>query len=83
MARHCSRRVESSGKDQAHWPRLHSFSTGLKGSPDLKAAREVAEYLGTVHHEYVFTLQEGIDAIADVIYHLETFDVTTVRAATP
>jgi len=83
MARHCSRRIESGGKDQAHWPRLHSFSIGLKGSPDLKAAKEVAAYLGTAHHEYVFTIEEGIDAIADVIYHLETFDVTTVRAATP
>jgi len=83
MARHCTRRVESGGREAAHWPRLHSFSTGLTGSPDLKAAREVANFLGTVHHEVVFTPQEGIDAIADVIYHLETFDVTTVRAATP
>lgn len=83
MSRHCALRIESGSEDLAHWPRLHSFSIGLKGSPDLKAAKEVAEYLGTVHHEYVFTPQEGIDAIADVIYHLETFDVTTVRAATP
>eukprot|EP00928_Gymnodinium_smaydae_P022483 TRINITY_DN1886_c0_g1_i2.p1 TRINITY_DN1886_c0_g1~~TRINITY_DN1886_c0_g1_i2.p1 ORF type:complete len:597 (-),score=184.48 TRINITY_DN1886_c0_g1_i2:304-2094(-) len=83
MSRHCQRRVESGGREPAHWPQLHSFSTGLVGSPDLKAAREVANYLGTVHHEYTFTVQEGLDALADVIYHLETFDVTTIRAATP
>ena len=67
----------------ASWPQLHSFSIGLENSPDLLAARKVAHYLGTVHHEYVFTVQEGIDAIPDVIYHLETYDVTTVRASTP
>jgi asparagine synthetase B (glutamine-hydrolysing) len=65
------------------WPQLHSFSIGLPNAPDLLAARKVAAYLGTVHHEYVFTVQEGIDAIPDVIYHLETYDVTTVRASTP
>ena len=65
------------------WPRLHSFSIGLPGSPDLIAARKVAEFLGTVHHEFTFTVQEGIDSLADVIYHLETYDVTTVRASTP
>lgn len=65
------------------WPRLHSFSIGLENSPDLLAARVAAEYLGTVHHEYTFTVQEGLDAIPDVIYHLETYDVTTVRASTP
>lgn len=65
------------------WPRLHSFSIGLEHSPDLLAARKAAHYLGTVHHEYVFTVQEGLDAIPDVIYHLETYDVTTVRASTP
>ncbi|KAF8580888.1 glutamine-hydrolyzing asparagine synthase [Ramaria rubella] len=65
------------------WPQLHSFSIGLPHAPDLLAARKVAAYLGTVHHEYVFTVQEGIDAIPDVIYHLETYDVTTVRASTP
>ncbi|KAH8917195.1 glutamine-hydrolyzing asparagine synthase [Atractiella rhizophila] len=65
------------------WPRLHSFSIGLPGAPDLLAARQAASYLGTVHHEYTFTVQEGIDALQDVIYHLETFDVTTVRASTP
>ncbi|KIJ44019.1 hypothetical protein M422DRAFT_169005 [Sphaerobolus stellatus SS14] len=65
------------------WPQLHSFSIGLPHAPDLLAARKVAAYLGTVHHEYVFTVQEGLDAIPDVIYHLETYDVTTVRASTP
>ncbi|KZS99052.1 glutamine-hydrolyzing asparagine synthase [Sistotremastrum niveocremeum HHB9708] len=65
------------------WPQLHSFSIGLENSPDLLAARKAAAYLGTVHHEYVFTVQEGLDAIPDVIYHLETYDVTTVRASTP
>lgn len=67
----------------AAWPRLHSFSIGLENSPDLLAARKAASYLGTVHHEYVFTVQEGLDAIPEVIYHLETYDVTTVRASTP
>ena len=67
----------------AAWPRLHSFSIGLPGSPDLLAAREVAKYLGTVHHEHTFTVEEGLDALQDVIYHLETFDVTTIRASTP
>ncbi|KAI0375027.1 glutamine-hydrolyzing asparagine synthase [Pilatotrama ljubarskyi] len=65
------------------WPQLHSFSIGLENSPDLLAARKAAHFLGTVHHEYTFTVQEGLDAIPDVIYHLETFDVTTVRASTP
>ncbi|KAI5480972.1 asparagine synthase (glutamine-hydrolyzing) [Pseudohyphozyma bogoriensis] len=65
------------------WPKLHSFSIGLEGSPDLLAARVAADYLGTVHHEYTFTVQEGLDAVPDVIYHLETYDVTTVRASTP
>lgn len=65
------------------WPQLHSFSIGLPNSPDLLAARKAAAFLGTVHHEYTFTVQEGLDAIEDVIYHLETYDVTTVRASTP
>jgi asparagine synthase (glutamine-hydrolysing) len=65
------------------WPQLHSFSIGLENSPDLLAARKAAQYLSTVHHEYVFTVQEGLDAIPEVIYHLETYDVTTVRASTP
>ncbi|KAL0678511.1 hypothetical protein Bca4012_006492 [Brassica carinata] len=64
-------------------PQLHSFCVGLEGSPDLKAGKEVAEYLGTVHHEFHFTVQDGIDAIEDVIYHVETYDVTTIRASTP
>lgn len=67
----------------AAWPRLHSFSIGLPGSPDLIAAREAAEFLGTIHHEYTFSVQEGLDALSDVVYHLETYDVTTVRASTP
>ncbi|KAI0006091.1 glutamine-hydrolyzing asparagine synthase [Russula compacta] len=67
----------------AAWPRLHSFSIGLENSPDLLAARKAAHFLGTVHHEYVFTVQEGLDAVPDVVYHLETYDVTTVRASTP
>ena len=64
-------------------PQMHSFSIGLEGSPDLAAARKVADYLQTVHHEMTFTVQDGLDAVRDVIYHLETYDVTTVRAATP
>ena len=67
----------------AAWPRLHSFSIGLPNSPDLLAAREVAAFLGTVHHEHTFTIDEGLDALQDVIFHLETFDVTTIRASTP
>ena len=78
-----SKRIESEDKQDAWWPQLHSFSVGLKGAPDLKAAKIVADHIGTVHHEINFTVQEGIDAIRDVIYHLETYDVTTVRASTP
>lgn len=65
------------------FPRLHSFCVGLKGSPDLAAAQKVADFLGTVHHSYTYTIEEGLDAIREVIYHLETFDTTTVRASTP
>ena len=65
------------------WPRLHSFSIGLENSPDLAAAQKAADYLGTAHHAYVFTVQEGLDALPEVIYHLETYDVTTIRASTP
>jgi len=83
MSRHCQRRVETDGREPAHWPQLHSFSVGLKGSPDLEAAKEVANHLGSVHHSYIFTPQEGIDALSDVIFHLESFDVTTIRASTP
>ena len=77
------KRIESDNQEGAWWPQLHSFAVGLEGSPDLAAARKVADYIKTVHHEIVFTLQEGLDAIKDVIYHLETYDITTVRAATP
>ena len=76
-------RVESDGEEKAWWPRLHSFAVGLKGAPDLAKAREVAEHIGTVHHEINYTIQEGLDAIRDVIYYIETYDVTTVRASTP
>lgn len=76
-------RIETDGKTGAWWPQLHSFAVGLEGSPDLAAARNAAEHIGTVHHEILFTIQEGLDAIRDVIYHLETYDVTTVRASTP
>ncbi|GAM20643.1 hypothetical protein SAMD00019534_038180 [Acytostelium subglobosum LB1] len=82
-ARHAEKRVEDNEQTRAWWPRLHSFCVGIKDAPDLKAAREVADYLGTVHHEFYFTVQEGIDALADVIRHLETYDVTTIRASTP
>ena len=76
-------RIEEDGKTQAWWPRLHSFAVGLKGAPDLAKARTVAEHIGTVHHEINYTIQEGLDAIRDVIYYIETYDVTTVRASTP
>jgi asparagine synthase (glutamine-hydrolysing) len=76
-------RVESQDNEQAYWPQLHSFAVGLIGSPDLAAAKKVADHIGTIHHEIHFTVQEGLDAIRDVIYHLETYDVTTVRASTP
>jgi len=82
-ARFARRRIETHGREEAWWPRLHSFAIGLDDSPDLTAARRAAEAIGSVHHELRFTVQEGIDALADVIYHLETYDVTTVRAATP
>tara|TARA_B100000683_G_scaffold254666_1_gene273485 strand:+ start:799 stop:2460 length:1662 start_codon:yes stop_codon:yes gene_type:complete len=80
---YADKRVESDDKKTAWWPTLHSFAVGLEGSPDLKAAQKVADYIGTVHHEIIFTIQEGLDAIKDVIYHLETYDVTTIRASTP
>ena len=76
-------RVEEHDKEKAWWPRLHSFAVGLEGSPDLAAARKVAHHIDTVHHEILFTIQEGLDSLHDVIYHLETYDVTTVRASTP
>jgi asparagine synthase (glutamine-hydrolysing) len=76
-------RIESDGTKEAWWPQLHSFSVGLEGSPDLAAAQKVADHIGTVHHEIKFTIQEGLDAIRDVIYNLETYDITTIRASTP
>ena len=76
-------RVEADDKQEAWWPQLHSFSIGLEGSPDLAAAKVVADRIGTINHEVTFTVQEGLDAIRDVIYHLETYDITTVRASTP
>jgi asparagine synthase (glutamine-hydrolysing) len=81
--RFAAQRVEDGGRSAAWWPQLHSFAIGLEGAPDLLAAREVAEHVGTVHHEFHFTVQEGLDALSDVIHHLETYDVTTVRASTP
>ena len=76
-------RVEDDSRTKAYWPRLHSFAVGLKGAPDLAKARLVADHIGTVHHEINYTIEEGLDAIRDVIYYIETYDVTTVRASTP
>ena len=76
-------RIEDNSQTKAYWPRLHSFAVGLKGAPDLDKARLVANHIGTVHHEINYTIQEGLDAIRDVIYFIETYDVTTVRASTP
>lgn len=81
--RFAQKRVEDNGQSQAWWPQLHSFAVGLKGSPDLAKAKVVADAIGTVHHEIHFTIQEGLDALRDVIYHIETYDVTTIRASTP
>jgi asparagine synthase (glutamine-hydrolysing) len=81
--KYAQRRIEADDKTEAWWPQLHSFSVGLEGSPDLAAARKVADHIGTVHHEIKFTIQEGLDAIKDVIYQLETYDITTIRASTP
>jgi len=81
--RFSEQRVEDNSKTRAYWPRLHSFAVGLKGAPDLAKARLVADHIGTVHHEINYTVQEGLDAIRDVIYYIETYDVTTVRASTP
>lgn len=77
------KRIESDSREAAWWPQLHSFAVGLEGSPDLIAARKAADYIGTVHHEVHFTIQEALDALPDVIYHIETYDITTVRASTP
>jgi asparagine synthase (glutamine-hydrolysing) len=81
--KYADKRIESNDTDKAWYPQLHSFAIGLEGSPDLAAARKVADHLDTVHHEIKFTIQEGIDALHDVIYHLETYDITTIRASTP
>ncbi len=81
--KYADKRIESGDTKEAWWPRLHSFSIGLEGSPDLAAARVVANYIDTVHHEIKFTIQEGLDAIRDVVYYLETYDITTIRASTP
>ena len=78
-----NKRIESGDTKEAWWPQLHSFSVGLEGSPDLAAAQKVADHIGTIHHEIKFTIQEGLDAIKDVIYNLETYDITTIRASTP
>lgn len=82
-AKFARQRIESGDTQEAWYPRLHSFAIGLEGSPDLAAAQKAADYIGSVHHEIKYTVQEGLDAIKDVIYHLETYDVTTVRASTP
>jgi asparagine synthase (glutamine-hydrolysing) len=81
--KYAEHRIEEGGRERAWWPRLHSFAVGLKGAPDLAKARMVADHIGTVHHEINYTIQEGLDAIRDVIYFIETYDVTTVRASTP
>ncbi|MCU4675014.1 asparagine synthase B [Catenovulum sp. 2E275] len=78
-----AKRIEEDDQNDAWWPKLHSFAVGLEGAPDLKAAKKVADAIGTVHHEMTYTIQDGIDAVKDVIYHLETYDVTTIRASTP
>lgn len=82
-ARHARRRTEDDERSEAWWPRLHTFCIGLDGAPDGEAAKEVAAHIGSVHHDLRFTVQEGLDALRDVIWHLETYDVTTIRAATP
>ena len=81
--KYAAKRIENDSKTDAWWRQLHSFAVGLKGAPDLKAAKKVADYIGTVHHEINYTVQEGLDAIRNVIYYIETYDVTTVRASTP
>ena len=83
VKKYSKKRVESNDKNEAWWPQIHSFAVGLKGSPDLEASKKVSKYLETIHHEIHFTIQEAIDSLDDVIYYLETYDVTTVRASTP
>ena len=82
-ARYREKRVEADDQSPAWWPQIHSFAVGLKGAPDLAPAKKVADYIGAIHHEIHFTVQEGLDALSDVIYHLESFDITTIRASTP
>jgi asparagine synthase (glutamine-hydrolysing) len=77
------KRIEDNGQSSAWWPSLHTFAIGLEGSPDLTAASKVAEHIGSIHHNFIYTIEQGIDALSDVIYHLETYDVTTIRASTP
>ncbi len=81
--RYAQNRIETGGREEAWWPRLHSFAVGLQGAPDLEKARLVARHIGTVHHEINYTIQEGLDALSDVVYFTETYDVTTIRASTP
>jgi asparagine synthase (glutamine-hydrolysing) len=81
--KYVARRIEDDNRSEAWWPQLHSFAIGLKDAPDLLAARKVAEYIGTIHHEIHFTIEEALDVLSDVIYHIETYDVTTIRASTP
>jgi len=81
--KYAAKRIESNDQKDAWWPQLHSFAIGLKDSPDLIAAKKVADAIGTIHHQIIFTVQDGFDALRDVIYHLETYDVTTIRASTP
>ncbi len=81
--KYAAKRVESGGLEDAWWPQLHSFAIGLEGSPDLAAAQKVADHIGSIHHNFTFTIQEGLDAVRDVIRHVETYDVTTIRASTP
>lgn len=82
-SKYAGKRIEDEGRSDAWWPKLHTFAIGLAGSPDVAASRDVAQHIGSIHHEFEFTVQEGLDALSDVIHHLETYDVTTVRAATP
>jgi asparagine synthase (glutamine-hydrolysing) len=83
VVRHAEKRVETEEQDPAWWPRLHSFCIGLDGAPDLEKAALVAKHIGAVHHPTIYTVEQGIDALRDAIYHLETFDITTIRAGTP
>ena len=83
VQKYAKNRIESGGKEAAWWPQLHSFAVGLQGAPDLEKARLVARHIGTVHHEINYTIQEGLDALSDVVYFTETYDVTTIRASTP